>query len=370
MKIRVLHIIDHLGYGGAQIAVKNIVEKINSEHIETFVCMLRTNTNTIPIQTKLINLAYHKYNPFAFLAIARLCKEYKIDIIQAHLQKSVMLCLLAGFLCNTKIIIHEHGPIFRRGTGFIYRLFLRAFGSKATMAIANSHTTKTAMVRKAGFNEESIQVVSNFIDFTRFDRNLYDRDKARELLGIAQDNIVVGFVGRLDHCKGVDLLIETAAIFCKESERYCFVIVGEGSQRQELERLVHQLGLKKKVIFTGLYKNPAEIMIAFDVGVIPSRREAFGITAIELMYMKIPVVASPVGGLVEHVRHRETGILLSQLDAREIVQAILTLRKEEALCQNIIKNAQNYTQRFNGFEQIEQIKRTYNMVGAGRNFSS
>ncbi|MFH1716029.1 MAG: glycosyltransferase, partial [Planctomycetota bacterium] len=113
MKIRVLHVIDHLGYGGAPVAVKNMAEKVNSGRIEAIVCSLRTNPEAIPIKTRLINLAYHKYNPFAFLAIARLCKEHKIDIIHAHLQKSIMSSLLAVFFCPCKIIIHEHGPIFR-----------------------------------------------------------------------------------------------------------------------------------------------------------------------------------------------------------------------------------------------------------------
>ena len=87
MKIRVLHVIDHLGYGGAPAVVKNITEKLDTERIETLVCALRTNPEAMPIKTTLISLTHHKYNPFAFLTIAKLCKQHKIDIINAHLQK-------------------------------------------------------------------------------------------------------------------------------------------------------------------------------------------------------------------------------------------------------------------------------------------
>ncbi len=90
MKIRVLHVIDHLGYGGAPVVVKNITEKLDTEHIVTLVCALRTNPEAMPIKTTLINLTYHKYNPFAFLKIAKLCKQHKININQAHLQKSII----------------------------------------------------------------------------------------------------------------------------------------------------------------------------------------------------------------------------------------------------------------------------------------
>lgn len=359
MKIRVLHVIDHLGYGGAPVVVKNIAEKLNSEHIETLVCALRTNPKAMPIKTTLISLTYHKYNPFSFLAIVKLCKKYRIDIIHAHLQKSIISCLLAGFLCDAKIIIHEHGPIFRRGTGFIYRFLLKLLAPKALIAIANSQATMSALKQTAGLTEESIRIVSNFVDFARFDHTLYDRDKARDTLGIAENKIIVGFVGRLDRCKGADLLINAAAILCKKDQPYLFVIVGEGAQRKRLEQLVLQLGLEEKVIFTGLYKNPPVVMSAFDIAVIPSRREAFGITAIEFMRMKIPVIASPVGGLLEVVQHNKTGVLLDDLSSENIAEAVNKLTQDSSLRESLVENAEVFSRKFDGQEQLKQIISIY-----------
>ena len=359
MKIRVLHVIDHLGYGGAPVAVRNIAERINGERIETVVCALRTNPRAMPIKVRLINLGYHKYNPFAALAITKLCREHKIDIIHAHLQKSVIICLLAGFFSDAKIIVHEHGPIFRGGTGFLYRLLLKSLHSRAAVAIANSQATKTALIRTAGFDEKSIQVVSNFIDFARFDRNLYDRDKARDKLGVAANQVAVGFVGRLDPCKGADVLIHAAALLCRESEQFRFVIMGEGSQRSQLERLAGQLGLQDKVTFAGLCTNPAEVMIAFDVAVVPSRREAFGIAAVEFMRMKIPVVASAVGGLVEVVKHEKTGILVDPLSPEAIAEAVGRIVQDKALRESLINEAEAFCRKFDGREQLRQITEIY-----------
>lgn len=359
MKIRVLHVIDHLGYGGAPVAVRNIAEKISSERIETIVCALRTNPQAMPIEARLINLGYHKYNPFVVTAIAKLCKEYKIDIIHAHLQKSVISCLLAGFFCDAKIVIHEHGPIFRGGTGILYRLLLKALRSRAAVAIANSQATKAALIRTAGFDEKSVQVVSNFIDFARFDRSLYDRDKARDKLGIVANQTVVGFAGRLDPCKGADVLIRAAALLCRESERFRFVIMGEGSQRALLERLAGQLGLQEKVTFAGLCVNPAEVMIAFDVAVVPSRREAFGIAAVELMRMRIPVVASAVGGLVEVVKHEQTGMLVAPLSPEAIAEAVGKIVQDKALRESLINEADVFSRKFDGREQLRQISEIY-----------
>ena len=359
MKIRILHVIDHLGYGGAPFVVKNIAERIDAGRIETFVCALRTNPEALPIKTTLINLGYHKYNPFVLFAVARLCKKYKIDVIHAHLQKSILCCLLASFFCDAKIIVHEHGPIFRGGTGFIFRWLLKAFRPRATVAIANSQAAKAALVRAAGFEEDSICIVSNFINPSQLDPKLYDPNKARDRLGIDGDNTVVGFVGRLDPCKGVDLFINAATILCKDDERYRFVIVGDGAKRKELQDQATRSGLKEKIIFTGLCKNTAEVMIAFDMAVVPSRREAFGIAAVELMQMRIPVIASAVGGLVEIVRHEETGILLDELSPKAIADAIDKLAHNGSLRESLADQAEVFSRKFDGREQLGQLIEIY-----------
>ena len=359
MKIRVLHVIDHLGYGGAPFVVKNIAERIDAGRIETFVCALRTNPESLPIRTTLINLGYHKYNPLAFFAIARLCKKHKIDLIHAHLQKSVICSLVASFFCDAKIIIHEHGPIFRGGTGCIFRRLLRILGSRANGAIANSQAAKTALIRAAGLDEGSIHVVSNFINSTQLDRKRYNRNQARQRLGLSGDQIVVGFVGRLDPCKGADVLIDAAAILCKGDERYRFVMIGDGAQRKKLTEQALRLGLKEKIVFTGLCKNTAEVMIAFDIAVVPSRREAFGIAAVEFMRMRIPVIASAVGGLVEIIRHEETGILLSELSPEAIAGAVDQLARDSALRESLSEKAEIFSRKFDGREQLSQLMEIY-----------
>jgi glycosyltransferase involved in cell wall biosynthesis len=179
------------------------------------------------------------------------------------------------------------------------------------------------------------------------------------MLGIAGDRIVVGFVGRLDPCKGADVLIDAAAILCKDDERYCFVIVGHGAQRKVLQGRVLRLGLKEKIIFTGLCKNTAEVMIAFDMAVVPSRREAFGIAAVELMQMRIPVIATAVGGLVEVVRHGETGILLDELSPNAIVDAIDRLARDSSLRESLADKAEVFSRKFDGREQLRQLTEIY-----------
>lgn len=360
MKIRVLHIIDHLGFGGAPIALKNIVEGISNEHIETFVCALRTNPTALPVNAQIINLTYHRYDPRTILAIVRLCRKYDINIIHAHLQKSIITSLLAGLLYRKgKIIIHEHGGIFCKGTGCIYRLLLKLLAGKATLVIANSQAAKKALLKTTFLNDNKIEVLSNFIDFSRFDCNLYDPAESKKLLNISGSETVVGFVGRLDYYKGADLILDAAAKILEKDSNYIFVIVGDGKERTALENKSRRLRLQQKVIFTGTHKNPAQIMRAFDIGLIPSRCEAFGIVAVEFMRMKIPVIASAVGGLVEVVQHEQTGILLDHLRAENIADAIDKLAKDKPLQEKFTENAEVFSRKFDGREQLKQITSIY-----------
>jgi len=172
-------------------------------------------------------------------------------------------------------------------------------------------------------------------------------------------------MGRFHRCKGADLLVQAAAILCEKDRRFCFVIVGDGPERNRLEELVLRLGLKENVIFTGICKNSAEAIKAFDIAVIPSRREAFGISAIEFMRMKIPVVASPVGGLAELVRHEQTGILLDSLTVENIANAVSRIAGEGPLRERLTRNAEQFCRDFNGKRQLRQIENIYKELTGG-----
>ncbi|MCL5280862.1 MAG: glycosyltransferase family 4 protein [Planctomycetes bacterium] len=359
MKIRVLHVIDHLGYGGAPFVVKGIVERIPADRVESLVCALRPNPKPLPIGAEVLTLKGSKYSPAAIGSIARICKTHRIDIVHAHLQKAVVSSLLATYLGVGRLILHEHGPIFRGGTGCLYRGLLRWLGPRANLMIANSEAAKAALARTMRSSKVPIAVVSNFIDVAQFDPDRYDRDSIRESLGFGRDPFVVGFVGRLDRAKGADLLVEAAALLRNEGSSRCFLLVGAGPERERLERRIRTLDLDRVVVLAGLHENPATVMRAFDAGVVPSRREAFGIAALEMMRMKVPVIVSPVGGLPELVQDGRTGTILPQLSPEAIAEAIRRLQENATLRQTLSHNAFEQASSFDGREQVRQMAEIY-----------
>jgi len=363
MTIRVLHIIDHLGYGGAPMCVKNIVENSNNNKYKNLVCALRTNPTPIQIKGQVISLKYGKYDIRSILAIKKLCKEYDIDILHAHLQKSIVGCLLASFFCKAAIVVHEHGAIFEKGLTFsIYRLFLRVLHHRAAVIIANSKATAEELVQKVGIKKDRMEILHNAIDFASFDLGKMPRNQVRKEFGISETDTVIGFAGRLHVMKGVDLLIEAFGMLLKRSGGYYLVLAGDGPERRRLEDLTKRLGIADRVKFLGVCANVAWIMAGFDIGVVPSRYEPFGIVALELMRMKVPIVSSGVDGLGELIHDEETGVVTRENNPQEICRGIERLMENEKLRKQIVEVAYDFSKQFGIKEYINNLQKVYTEV--------
>lgn len=365
MAIRVLHVIDHLGFGGAPVYVRDLVENIDRSKVESLVCALRTNPEAVEIDNEVISLQYRRYDPRTILAVARLCKRYRIDVLHAHLHKSIASCLLASLICKLPIVVHEHGGIVRKGATFsVYRLLLRLLRFRATIIIANSQAMAEALVKNAGIDRCSIQVIHNAVDFARFDAEKFSRQGIRKKMRISEADFVLGFVGRLHYVKGVDLLIKALALLLKRPRRYLLIVTGAGGQRRSLEALAQRLGLADRVRFLGPCDNAAEVMCAFDVGVVPSRQEPFGIVVLELMRMRVAVVASGVGGMGELVTDSVTGLITPANSPVEIAKCVERLAEDPALRSRLADAAYGFSEKFGIIEHVRQIERIYSKMTA------
>ncbi len=365
MKIRVLHVIDHLGYGGAPFVVKSLVEQMPTDQVQSYVCALRPNPRPLPVDATVITLRSRKYSFAAMRSVPRLCEQHRIDVVHAHLQKAFIIALLARPRFTARLVLHEHGPIFRGGSGCIYRWVLKRFGSRADAIIANSEAASFAVKQAMSDPYLPVVVVPNSVDLERFDPDRYDRRTARASLGLTDEQFVVGFVGRLDRAKGPDLLVEAAARLPRDERAWCVYMVGDGPEKASLAKRIRQLGLERTVILSGLHENTAEVMRAFDVAVVPSRREAFGIAALESMRMRVPVIASPVGGLPELIENGETGVVLSRLDVDTIAEAIRRLASDETLRDRLVRKAFEQAGCFDAGNAAQQILGVYQRLACG-----
>lgn len=131
----------------------------------------------------------------------------------------------------------------------------------------------------------------------------------------------IGFVGRLAHEKGVDVLLRALADLPDATA----VVVGDGPERESLERLAGELGIRDRIDFTGWSDDVRRLLPTFDVLAQPSRWEGFGISIVEAMLARLPVVASGVGGITEVVVDGITGTLVAPDDPDALGRALGSL---------------------------------------------
>jgi len=148
------------------------------------------------------------------------------------------------------------------------------------------------------------------------------------------------YVGRLAKVKGVDTLMKAFCLVSEYGEVHLDVF-GSGSERENLEKLVRELGVDERVHFHGAIPQD-EVYRAFakaDVAVVPSREEPFGLVVIEAMSVGTPVVASRVGGIPEILRDGVDGSLVPPEDPEALAAAIIRLLKDDALRLQMGRNA-------------------------------
>ena len=134
-------------------------------------------------------------------------------------------------------------------------------------------------------------------------------------------------VGRLDPVKGHDVLLEAL----REVPGVLLDVLGEGGQREALEKAVADLGLADRVRLPGWTDDVAAALPGYDALVLPSRSEGWPLTFVEAMLAGLPVVATPVGSVPEAVQDGRTGLLVAKDDPAALAAALRRLRDDPAL---------------------------------------
>lgn len=144
-------------------------------------------------------------------------------------------------------------------------------------------------------------------------------------------NPVVGTVCRLEPQKAIDDFLKAAKIVKEYIPQVSFVIVGDGPLKKELERLSITLGITDNVVFTGWQENVAGYIAGMDIFCLTSRWEGFGIILLEAMSMKMPIVATRVGGVPEIVEEGKGGILVSPGRPEELAKGLCLLLSDATM---------------------------------------
>lgn len=243
-----------------------------------------------------------------------------LGLVKAHLRRAVS---------RPRSAAREGRELLRLSWRFFSKRDTWAF--RDCEAIVVSHQQLVDTVRSARAPRDRFHVVPNGIDVTRFAPG--DRDAARSELGLPE-GLLLATVGRINHEKGFDVALRAVARALPWHPDLRLLVVGEGEERQPLQRLAERLRIAERVIFVG-GQSPERIpryLVASDVFLFPTRREEAGPLVVpEAMACGLPVVASRIGGVTEVLAPEgdtPVGVLVRPGDVPGLAGAILHLARE------------------------------------------
>lgn len=237
--------------------------------------------------------------------ILQLIKKTSPDIIHLNSSKAGFIGSMVKLFSDVKIVYTAHGFVFNEpGRGFYAPLERFASRFRDYIIAVSEADMKSALAKKI-IAPSKISVVHNGIGEIK----LLNKISARQYLGIPLDKIVVGTIANFYTTKGIDILIRAAALIPREQRQHLFfTVLGDGPKRHEYEQLISQLRLGDCLKLAGNRELASHYLRAFDVFVLPSRKEGFPYALIEALQAGLPIIATDVGGNKEAIQ--DAGILV------------------------------------------------------------
>ena len=296
--------------------------------------------------------------------VAKKIKELNLDVVHTHSEFS--LGLFGKIIARKYNIpfIHTYHTMWEdylhyiiplKGARNIYpkrfaRTFSKNFATKAECIITPSKKTEKYLKYKCKIKNKSIYIIPTGIDINKFNRSNYTEEqlkKTKDSLGIKENEKVILLLGRIAEEKSVDVVMNSMPSVFSKLDNVKFLVVGDGPSKEDLEKKAKDLNIDDKVIFTGkvpwtdvpLYYNLA------DVFVNASLTETQGLTFIEAMSAKVPVVAKFAPNLTEFINHNQNGLLVKRdIDFSNSIISVLTNDTlHQKLSENGFKTANQYS---------------------------
>ncbi|MCK5322412.1 MAG: glycosyltransferase [Candidatus Aenigmarchaeota archaeon] len=367
-KITVLYLITANTYGGAEHAVYKLAKNLNTTFFSPVVACLGNNSTFInrlrDSGIKIYPLNMKSVLDFRVIQkLYTILKKEKVDIIHTQLFKSDFLGRITGKLAGTKIIIStiQNMESFRR---FRILNFIDRITSFLTYKIISvSDLVRDFTIAKTGLPVEKFTTIYNFVDMEDHNPSAITLDERRDFrkkLGIGEDNIVIGTIGRLAPQKSQKDLILAAKQVTDRYPQARFVIAGEGPLKQELMERIEQLSLTGKVIFTGFVEDTNSIFSIIDMFVLSSLWEGLPLTICEAMSWSVPVVSTDAGGVPEIVENGVTGLLTRAGDYKQLAEAICLLLSDRKLQHSLTEAARmRVEEKFSLKTVLMQIEELY-----------
>jgi glycosyltransferase involved in cell wall biosynthesis len=332
---RILQLLATGGNGGAQESYSGLLLRLDRAKYE--VRALSLSVGSAVHRLRRLGLAVEIIDEAddaaAVRALAAYLRREEIDLVHSHMFRAEVIGTRAAVAAGTPVIISTvHSSRVRSD---VDTQLLAGLTPQIDRLIVPSDAI-AHKVRCEGRGEAEFAVIPNGVDLSRFAVDA-PSCKLRREFGIPRGSLLLGVVARLEPEKGHRTLVEAMPAVVAGAPNAWLAIVGSGSEREALEAQVRSLPApaRDRIIFTGRRDDVSAVTADLDIAVLPSLREAQGISLLEAMARCRPVVASAVGGIPEVVTDGVSGLLVPPADPLALADALVRLANSPSLRQRL-----------------------------------
>ena len=299
--------------------------------------------------------------------LSKIIKNENIKIVHAHDNTASLVSYLAKkiFGLNVKVVSHIHNCYpFLKGNGVNKKIdkYLR---NKYDYNITCGKTVTDFYKENTDyFNEDRALTLSNAMDI-KYITNI-DKREVNEIIkryNIDVNKKILGFIGRLDEQKGIIPFIKELSKYKKEFNDSIILLVGNGSQEEEIKSLIKELNLEDLFILTGFQEKVNVFYPIIDVFFLPSLYEGLPMVLLEAMAFKKAVISMNVGSISEVIINNETGLLIEQGNYEKFVNELIRVKNDEILKNKLcLKGFEYINKNYNIKNYENKIRELYGQL--------
>lgn len=345
--MKILYVIDSLKYGGTERQLVELIKGIDnifkSEYSIIVVCLVKDKDS---YENELLSLGIpifyfirkFKFDLSPILKIVRLILINQIDIVHSYNNIGAIFGAIAAKLTCRPLICSA----VRDGKdwNFFSKMSKNFLGLISDAYIANSISGFKNRFKRI---KKNFYVIYNGINLKRFKKNMHYYDQLRMDLQLNNFKYCIGMVAALSKRKDHDTIIYAAFNIIKTMPEVCFIIVGDGERKKEVEKLTIKLGLDRNFKFLGYRDDCDRITRLLDIAVMLTNTkfhyEGISNSLIEAMASGVPVIATRGGGTNEIIDNNINGILVDPQNAKQVSDKILELLNDHNKYVKISTNA-------------------------------
>jgi len=312
-----------------------------------------------------------EYQPYELALSSKMVaivERYHLDILHVHYAiPHAYAAFMAKQILKTKdidikVVTTLHGTdITLVGSHPIYKKAVEFSINNSDVVTTVSKSLKEDTLRLFDIKKD-IKVINNFIDLSK-----YPERTAEECQRISLANLDERIVVHISNFRPVKRLEDVVLIFAKILQKIPakLLLVGGGPEREKVDILVKKLKIRDKVLFLGNSQEVNKILCYADLFLLPSKTESFGLSALEAMAAKTPVISSNTGGLPEVNVNGVTGYLSDVGDVDSMAENALKILENDATLQAFKQQAFEHAQKFELGKILPQYESVYRIVKEG-----